>query len=122
MRRVCVMSALPPTADIGTQSWNVRFASKADIPHRSERGLLFDHLVGARQHRAWNGDSERLRGLEVDHEVKLRRLLDREFGGLAPLQYLNHEVCTQPKRFGERNAVRHQAASFRKRWKRCRRR
>ena len=27
---VCVMSALPPKADIGTQSWNVRFVPKAD--------------------------------------------------------------------------------------------
>jgi len=26
------MSALPPKADIGTQSWNVRFVPKADIP------------------------------------------------------------------------------------------
>ena len=25
------MSALPPIADIGTQSWNVRFVPKADI-------------------------------------------------------------------------------------------
>ena len=25
------MSALPPKADIGTQSWNVRFVPKADI-------------------------------------------------------------------------------------------
>jgi len=28
---VRVMSALPPKADIGTQSWNVRFVPKADI-------------------------------------------------------------------------------------------
>jgi len=27
----CAMSALPPKADIGTQSWNVRFVPKADI-------------------------------------------------------------------------------------------
>jgi hypothetical protein len=25
------MSALPPKADIGTQSWNVRFVPKADM-------------------------------------------------------------------------------------------
>ena len=28
---VRAMSALPPKADIGTQSWNVRFVPKADI-------------------------------------------------------------------------------------------
>ena len=30
------MSALPPKADIGTQSWNVRFVPKADILRRSK--------------------------------------------------------------------------------------
>src|SRR5215467_97559 len=30
-RSVKPMSALPPKADIGTQSWNVRFVPKADI-------------------------------------------------------------------------------------------
>jgi hypothetical protein len=29
------MSALPPKADIGTQSWNVRFVPKADIAART---------------------------------------------------------------------------------------
>jgi hypothetical protein len=29
--KVGLMSALPPIADIGTQSWNVRFVPKADI-------------------------------------------------------------------------------------------
>src|SRR6516162_22971 len=36
---VTSMSALPPKADIGTQSWNVRFVPTADIDR------LFDHLV-----------------------------------------------------------------------------
>jgi hypothetical protein len=30
------MSALPPIADIGTQSWNVRFVPKADIMQLEE--------------------------------------------------------------------------------------
>jgi hypothetical protein len=33
------MSALPPKADIGTQSWNVRFVPKADKVHRNKNGL-----------------------------------------------------------------------------------
>jgi hypothetical protein len=40
------MSALPPKADIGTQSWNVRFVPKADILHCNRKSRL-DHLVGA---------------------------------------------------------------------------
>jgi hypothetical protein len=31
------MSALPPKADIGTQSWNVRFVPKADMYLFAER-------------------------------------------------------------------------------------
>ena len=37
LRRVCVMSALPPKADIGTQSQNVRFVPKADILRCSKK-------------------------------------------------------------------------------------
>jgi hypothetical protein len=43
-----VMSALPPKADIGTQSWNFRFVPKADIMRCSKRTPLFDYFVGAR--------------------------------------------------------------------------
>ena len=31
LKGIPLMSALPPKADIGTQSWNVRFVPKADI-------------------------------------------------------------------------------------------
>ena len=42
-----MMSALPPKADIGTQSWNVRFVPKADSC-TATNSRLFDHLVGER--------------------------------------------------------------------------
>src|SRR5207244_1653128 len=42
--------------------------------------LLFDHLVGARQQRGWNGDAERLRGLQVDDQFEFGRLFHREIG------------------------------------------
>src|SRR5215469_17227300 len=45
------MSALPPKADIGTQSWNVRFCAKsrhsASQQNRALRGFSFDRRVGA---------------------------------------------------------------------------
>ena len=54
-KRVQSMSALPPKADIGTQSWNVRFVPKADflrcgksvvIPdrHMKSRGIKLSQL------------------------------------------------------------------------------
>jgi len=41
---VRVMSALPPKADIGTQSWNVRFVPKADMrpPHHYGRRIVLE--------------------------------------------------------------------------------
>jgi hypothetical protein len=44
-------------------------------PRRIAEGLL-DHLVCSRQHRRRDRQAERLRGLEVEHQVELRRLLD----------------------------------------------
>jgi hypothetical protein len=42
---VRVMSALPPKADIETQSRDVRFVPKADSCNRS-KGIPFSHAVG----------------------------------------------------------------------------
>jgi len=66
------MSALPPIADIGTQSRNVRFVPKADIPPK-HHSLVYGHrpVVGAREGLslwtnetvvfALNGESERFK-------------------------------------------------------------
>jgi hypothetical protein len=39
--------------------------------------VLFDHLVGPREQRWRDGNAERLRGLQVDNQLKFGRLLDR---------------------------------------------
>jgi hypothetical protein len=66
-----------------------RFAP-ADIAHCSRHVCFvpisevndsFDHVVGERQQCRGDGNAERFRGFEIDHERKLARLLDREIAG-----------------------------------------
>jgi len=69
------MSALPPKADIGTQSRNVRFVPKAEICS------LFDHLIGGDQQQRVAGaatdstpPSLAHAGSAVTHETSIRAL------------------------------------------------
>ena len=47
---------------------------------------LFDHLVGAQQDSQSARQAERFGGLEIDHQLELGRLLDRQIGGLFALE------------------------------------
>src|SRR5262249_59576745 len=48
----------------------------------------FDHLVGAQQERLGDCQPERLGGCKIDDEIKLGRLLDRNFARLRPAKNL----------------------------------
>jgi hypothetical protein len=43
-----------------------------------------------------NSKPERLRRLQIDYELELGRLLDRDVGGLRPLTALPHRLVTAP--------------------------
>src|SRR5262245_22626336 len=61
------------------------FAGCRNRPNNEHHALL-DHLIRPRQQRGWDREAERLGGLEIDDELKLRGLLDGEISGLGALQ------------------------------------
>jgi hypothetical protein len=81
------MSALPPKADIAGRQFHVRFVPKADILAPQRRMSLFDDLVGAAEQRIRDGEAQRFRGLEIDHELDFRRLLKRQISRFLTLEY-----------------------------------
>src|SRR5262245_43997832 len=79
----------PRQADLRTPSPHVADGPQPDPSRCSNqawmRGLL-DHLVGAAQQRERNGDAERLGGLEVDDQLDLSGLLNRQLGRLLAFE------------------------------------
>src|SRR6476659_3947973 len=47
----------------------------------------FDHLVGAGKQRRWDFEAQRPRGLEVDDQLELSWLHDRQIAGLLAPEY-----------------------------------
>jgi hypothetical protein len=86
-RLACVaQSAMERITNSSRTSRDVR-----DVPI-SEVNDSFDHLVGERQQCRGNGNAERFRGFEIDHEGKLARLLDREIAGPGASKEERHLV------------------------------
>src|SRR5215813_15315028 len=70
----------------------------------------FDDFVGAGEHREWQNETQRLGGVEIDDQLELRRLPDRDIGRLGALQYFVYVSCGAPVHVREVRAVGHQAS------------
>ena len=57
---------------------------------------LFDYLIGPQQQCLRDCESERFGGLEVDHQLEFRGLLNGEIGGLGALEDLVHVDRSTP--------------------------
>ena len=55
-----------------------------------------DHLIRPREHRRWDRQAEGLRGLQIDDELELRRLLDGQIGRFRALEDLVDKVGGPP--------------------------
>ena len=58
----------------------------ADITHRSERSLLFDHLVDAGEQKRRHIQADCLGGLKIDDQFVLGGLHDRQIARLRALE------------------------------------
>jgi hypothetical protein len=74
---------------------------------------LFDHLVGAADQRVGDGDTKGLGGLEIDGQLDLGYLLDRQVGGLFALEDAGSIDAGLPVRVPDIATVAHQAAGCR---------
>jgi hypothetical protein len=57
--------------------------------HRSKKAPLFDHLVGAQDEPGRKFKTEHLRASEVDYQLEVGRLLDRQIGRFSSAQQLD---------------------------------
>ena len=54
----------------------------------------FDHPISAHKQRWRDGETERLRGLEIDDQLERRGLLDRKITSLGAPEDLVHKACS----------------------------
>src|SRR5215467_12429323 len=95
-----------PTKPTGTIMRRTR--GSTGIKPRRDRSL--DHLIRPQQQRLRNGEPEDLRGLEVDHQLELRGLLDWKVTGLGTLEETVDVDSHTPRRIQVAATIRHQSA------------
>src|SRR5215471_21097909 len=87
------------------------WGAEVALADRCRVGSL-DDVIGSEQQRLRDGETDLLGRLEIDDELELRRLLDRNIAGLGTFQNLVHIHGGAPVQVGNVHAVRHKNAGF----------
>src|SRR5262249_11449279 len=75
-------------------------------------GESFDHLVGAQQERFRDRQTKRLGGGQVDDEIELGGLLDRDITRLRPAQNLVNIISGAPELLRKAWPIGHETSPF----------
>src|SRR5262249_23817472 len=73
---------------------------------------LLDDLVGASEQGMWHSETERLRSLEVDHQVEFRELLHRQIGRFDAFENPSGVSAEQVKGRSNARPIADQAAGI----------
>src|SRR6516164_4458829 len=84
----------------------------AAIRLNEQHSCSLDHLVGKNEHAGRNSEAERLGGGQVDDEIELGRLLDRDVARLCSAQNLVDVVGSAPELVRQAWSVGHQPSSL----------
>src|SRR5215475_7739326 len=106
------MSALPFKADKAQTCWHVRFVPTPAVSNRSKADNLFDHLVGAGEERRWHFKAENPSCLQIDAQLKLCRLHDRQLCWVRALEDAARIDTDLIVSLGPAGAVAYQSASL----------
>src|SRR5262245_13786234 len=69
---------------------------------------ILDHLIRPHQHIRWYRDADLLGGYQVNHELKLRGLLDWQIGGLSAFENFVYVGGRAPEQVRKTHSVKHQ--------------
>jgi hypothetical protein len=84
--------------------------NRSAISLRQNHSCSFDHLVGNREQLVRHGNTERLRGLEVDQQLELGQRLHRKVGRLLALEDAIDVASREPVLVDEIRPIGDQAA------------